>query len=279
MTPSLFTIESYLGGDEWFHFARKELTHQRPARPHYHDYFEVFLVERGQAWHVVNGIEQRLTPGTVVFMRPSDVHAIAAERGTCQIINIMFRTETAEHLVTRYADAFAGRFFWSPGLLPATTTLAGPRIERAINTMLELQTTHRRLELIEEFLMTLLVRVVDLPSKSGEKLPGWLVDACTRAREPEVFRLGAAALVAEAGRGHEHVCRAMKAHLGLTPTAYINRIRMEQAALMLASSNAPIADVALACGIENLSHFYRTFRRHYGRTPRSYRQEHGRSPF
>ncbi|MDJ1017507.1 MAG: AraC family transcriptional regulator [Paracoccaceae bacterium] len=279
MTPSLFTIASYIGDNEWFHFARKELTEQRPVQPHYHDYFEVFLVERGQAWHSVNGIEQRLQTGSIVFVRPDDVHAIAASKGTCRIINIMFRIETAEHLVARYSDAFEGRFFWSPGLLPTVAALTGPRIERAINTMLELQTTHRRLELIEEFLMTLLVRVVDLPETSGAKLPGWLVDACARAREPEVFRVGASALVAEAGRGHEHVCRAMKAHLGLTPTAYINRIRMEQAALMLASSNAPIADVALACGIENLSHFYRTFRGHYGRTPRSYRQEHGRSPF
>ncbi len=279
MKGQLFTIASYIGDHEWFHFARKELTEQRPVSPHFHDFFEVFLVERGQAWHSVNGIEQRLKTGSIVFMRPSDVHAIAAAEGTCQIINIMFRIETADHLAHRYADAFEGRFFWSPGLLPATTTLAGPRIERAINTMLELQTIHRRLELIEEFLMTLLVRVVDLPEKSGDKLPDWLIHACTRAKEPEVFRIGASALVAEARRGHEHVCRAMKMHLGLTPTAYINRIRMEQAALMLASSNAPIADIALACGIENLSHFYRTFRGHYGRTPRSYRQEHGHSPF
>ncbi len=278
MGPRLYSIGSYIGPNDWFHFARKTLDETRPEFLHFHDYHELFLVEKGSAWHSVNGIEQSLGSGALVFVRPGDVHAIAAARGErCQIINVMFRNEIAAHLEDRYSGEFGGRYFWSPSVLPATYVLSGPRMERAINTAQELQTAHRTLVRIEEFLLTLMVRVVDIPDHPGGRLPDWLVAACNEARDPDVFRGGAAALVAVAGRGHEHVCRAMKRHLGLTPTAYINRIRMEQAALMLATSNLPVPDVAFSCGIENLSHFYRIFRRHYGSTPRAYRLEHRKS--
>ena len=47
---------------------------------------------------------------------------------------------------------------------------------------------------------------------------------------------------------------------------------MEHAARMLAGSDDSISQIALECGLENLSHFYRMFRGHYALTPRAYRR-------
>ena len=77
--------------------------------------------------------------------------------------------------------------------------------------------------------------------------------------------------------GHEHVCREMQRHLGVSPTAYVNRLRMEHAAMRLGDSKLPVEDIARTCGIENLSHFYRLFRQHYGTTPKKYRTTANRS--
>ena len=190
----------------------------------------------------------------------------------------MFWPETAEHLGARYATEFSGRFFWQDGPFPESHLIRGPRMERAINSALELQGSLRSLVRIEEFLLTLLTRVIDYEAALPRSAPRWLIAACTAARTKEVFQKGASGFVEAAGRGHEHVCRETRRHLGLSPSEVVNRIRMEHAAMQLGGSSSPVEEIARDCGIENLSHFYKLFRFHYGTTPRSYRLRHFSDP-
>ena len=279
MKTRTFHIDSYIARDEAFHFARKALDQRRPPFLHRHDYYEVFLVERGSTQHLINGRTEQLGKGAIVFIRPDDAHAFRAEKGTgCQIINVMFRAETADHLQNRYGAEIGPRFFWRDGPMPDIYHLSGPRIERAVNSSLELQQSRRSLARIEQFLLYFMTRVVDYVASLPADTPRWLVAACQASRSPEVFRNGAAGFVEAAGRGHEHVCRIARRHLGLSPSAYVNRIRMEYAAMHLGSSDTPVADIAADCGIENLSHFYKLFREHYGNTPRQYRVLHRVNP-
>jgi transcriptional regulator GlxA family with amidase domain len=50
------------------------------------------------------------------------------------------------------------------------------------------------------------------------------------------------------------------------------RLRIEQAQRLLAQRDVPLAQVALACGFANQSHFTQAFKRQLGLTPRAYRQ-------
>lgn len=45
---------------------------------HYHDFYEVFLVTYGKAVHSINHSQQLLSQGSLVFIRPNDVHSYAA---------------------------------------------------------------------------------------------------------------------------------------------------------------------------------------------------------
>jgi AraC family cel operon transcriptional repressor len=279
MKTHLFKLESYISEAEQFHFTRKSLEPREPSFLHRHDYFELFLVERGATQHYLGTQKEVLERGAMVFIRPDDAHAFrAVGKNGCQIINLMFRRETAAHLRDRYASELEGRFFWSYEPRPETHLLRGPRMERAINSALELQTSRRTLARVEQFLLFLMTRVVDYSATLPTGSPHWLVTACTSARQPEVFREGVSGFVEISGRGHEHVCRSLKKHLGIAPSAYINRIRMEHAAMCLASGDAPFSEIANDCGIENLSYFYRLFREHYGTTPRKYRLRHRNDP-
>jgi AraC family cel operon transcriptional repressor len=279
MKTRLFRLDSYISHSEQFHFARKHLEPREPPFLHRHDYFELFLVERGATWHLFGGQRDLLERGAMVFVRPDDAHAFCADaEAGCQIINLMFRIETARHLEQRYAAELGQRFFWSAEAKPETHLLRGPRLERAINSAHELQTSRRTLARVEQFLLYIMTRVVDYSATLPSGTPHWLVTACTSARQPEVFRDGVPGFVKISGRGHEHVCRSLKKHLGMAPSAYINRIRMEHAAMRLGSEDASFDEIAADCGIENLSYFYRLFREHYGTTPRKYRLRHLADP-
>jgi len=280
MEHETFFMRSYIRDEEAFHFARKHLARRFPAKAHDHDFFEVFLIESGQTAHWINGVTQTLEPGQLVFMRPGDRHAFKAHRTQgCQIINVMFRTETAAHLVDRYAETIDGRFFASTAELPEINNLGPVRFERAVNVAQQLKTAHRTLARIEEFLLTLINRVADVSSRADAMAPTWFVAGCSAAHSPEVFRGGSAAFIEACGRSHEHVCRTTKEQLGLTPTQYVNQIRIEHAAHVLRSDDVPVETLAVQCGFENTGYFYRLFRQIYGTTPRSYRLMHQKSPF
>lgn len=275
-----FSIDSYMSQGEAFHFARKPLAKRFPQAAHDHDFFEVFLIEDGRATHWINGVTQMVEAGHLVFVRPSDTHAFRADRTRgCQIINVMFRMETAAHLVARYADTVAGRFFDARGPLPEVHPLGPARFARAVNVAEQLQTADRSLARIEEYLLVLINRVAHITSGVTATTPRWFAEACNAAQSPEVFRLGAAGLVAASGRSQEHVCRTCKTVTGFTPSEYVNRIRVEHAARLLRSTEDPVDDVIAQAGFENISYFYRLFRAQIGMTPRAYRLANSRDPF
>ena len=280
MRHETFHIDSYIGPDEAFHFARKHLARRFPDKAHDHDFHEVFLIEDGRTQHWINGEYQVLAPGQMMFLRPQDRHAFKADRTLgCRIINVMFRNETASHLLNRYRDSIGDRFFASQARLPELHNLGPGRFERAVNVAQQLKTSERTLARIDEFLLTLINRVADVTSRVDLLAPPWFSAACSAAHSPEVFRGGAAAFIAICGRSHEHVCRTSHALLGVTPTQFVNRIRVEHAAHLLRSDDMAIETVAHQCGFENTGYFYRLFRDRYGATPRQYRLLHQKNPF
>lgn len=279
MTIRLFQLETYLAPDEAYHVAHKTLDAASPPFHHRHDFYELFLIEQGETMHWINGRRETLSRGALCFIRPDDTHAFQSKRDEpCRIFNVMFRSETADHLMRRYGAELGTRFIWKPDTDPETFVLTGPRLERAVNSFGELQHARRTLAQIEQFLLYVMTRVIDHSIVAPDAAPQWLANACIAARSPEVFRHGVAGFVRAAGRGHEHVSRVTRQHLGMSPTEYLTRIRMEHAALRLASTDAPIADIATDCGIENLSHFYKKFRSAYGTTPKRYRKRHRLDP-
>lgn len=278
--PARFRLATYMAPGDAFHVTQKPLAREGQAPLHCHDYFEVFYVDEGTCRHEVNGGVEALEPGALVFIRPDDRHALSSDGPcTCQITNLMIRPETADHLEQRYAEDLSQRFFWSPEPSPVCLSLAPERRARLVSAFHSLQTGARSLARVEAFLMSLMVDYADLPEQAIPALPHWLARACDAARQPEVYRQGAAGLVEAAGRGHEHVCRQMKRHFGLTPSAYVNRIRMEQAGVLLAVGDRPLADVAADVGLENMSHFHRLFRAHHGVTPGAYCARSRIAPF
>jgi AraC-like DNA-binding protein len=80
-----------------------------------------------------------------------------------------------------------------------------------------------------------------------------------------------AELAAIAGLSVYHFARAFKQTAGVTPHHYLVRRRVERAQEMLASSELPLSEVALATGFSDQSHLARLFRQLVGMTPGQFR--------
>ncbi|WP_413702246.1 helix-turn-helix transcriptional regulator [Psychromonas sp. KJ10-10] len=69
----------------------------------------------------------------------------------------------------------------------------------------------------------------------------------------------------------ETIIRNFKKHLGISPKAYLNNVRIEQSKSLLQQGH-PIIDVALQLGFNDQSHFHKTFKNYCAMTPKQYQQ-------
>ena len=259
----------------FFHAARSLATRRNPVPLHGHDFAEIFWIDGGRAIHRINGRNVPLAAGDLVMMRPTDYHAFdPLIDQELQMTNIAFPAETYHFLRKRYFPGIAWAF-WSREQTPFSLHLEPVQRER-FNRWADIlaQSPQRRIH-IERFLIDVLT---DLTSKDEDTIPrdipDWLSHACHEIHKPENFSKGVSFFLKLANRSREHVARSCKESLGMSPTEYVNEIRMVYAARQLEMSNRSILEIALDCGIENLSHFYKLFRKRHGMPPRLYKIGH-----
>jgi AraC family transcriptional regulator len=81
-----------------------------------------------------------------------------------------------------------------------------------------------------------------------------------------------AALARECGLSVTHFARAFRASTGTSPHAWLIERRLDQSKSLLRQRSASLAEVALACGFADQSHFTRTFARRAGVSPGQWRR-------
>ncbi|MEM1271083.1 MAG: response regulator, partial [Bacteroidota bacterium] len=73
------------------------------------------------------------------------------------------------------------------------------------------------------------------------------------------------------GQSRRTLYRRLKQLTGETPHAFIQRLRIERACVLLKTENATVSEIAYAVGFRSVSHFSQVFRHQLGRSPTAYR--------
>ena len=125
---------------------------------------------------------------------------------------------------------------------------------------------------LEGLALELLARAGRAGAQSRDSDPRWVEAVRDRvhATTPRVVTLHE--LGAAVGRHPAHVARAFRQEYGTSVTAYARTLRLEWATIAVATTEDPIARIALDAGFADQSHFTRSFRRHHGVTPARYRE-------
>jgi AraC-like DNA-binding protein len=74
------------------------------------------------------------------------------------------------------------------------------------------------------------------------------------------------------GLSDDYLTSCFHKELGLTPVAYLNRYRIQQARHLLKNTHKSITEIALDVGFSGSSYFSRIFRRETGMAPEVYRR-------
>jgi AraC-like DNA-binding protein len=104
------------------------------------------------------------------------------------------------------------------------------------------------------------------------------LDRATRyCRDHFREQLGVKQMAGEAGMSREHFSRVFARRTGQTPAAFLQNLRLTEAAGLLRDTHLPLHEIALRSGFYSARHLMRAFQRVYGKSPSWLRRNAGRS--
>ncbi|MDC7234011.1 MAG: AraC family transcriptional regulator [Spirochaetales bacterium] len=134
----------------------------------------------------------------------------------------------------------------------------------------------------EMFLLSLLIQLKSLPSLNeidlsksiDEKNEIWSIeDLIEHIRIQFDNPLSLDEMASRCALNASYLSRSFKIKTGTTIFAYLNRVRIEKACLLLRNSSLTITEIAFSVGYNNISFFNRMFKRAMSVTPGEYRRK------
>ncbi|MDD6914713.1 MAG: AraC family transcriptional regulator [Eubacteriales bacterium] len=270
MNYRILQKENFFEPNALFHYSEVNESENRGF--HTHTFFEIILTLSDNYRHYINETKLILLPHSLIFVRADDIH-----------MNLF--PDIAQHHIQFLIDKnemFS--FFKYLNDTKLTETLLNAPISPTVNLnsydyrkvmklfdRINLLNADNRDEVnlyCKKVLICLFTDYFSNYSTALDKeIPAWLNDALEITNSQKLFIEGINKLVETSGKSYEHLSRCMKEYLNLTPSEYINDLRINYAANLCRNTNQPITDICYSCGFNNISYFYSLFNKKYGCTP------------
>lgn len=239
---------------------------------HFHLDYHIGLVTEGVQRQRFRGKSVLIGPGCVSLMPPGEIHdgVIDSASGytlrTFRLSSELLGSVAEELSDTQREPVLSGALLEDPELAMQLVRLFD--VMRAADDAASLAVQSEWLRLMN--LMLTRSRALVPQQTSGALSPvqwGQVRDYCF-AHLSEKITLDALAALCDLGRFQ--FLRQFKQTIGMTPHAWLLRLRLEHACALLSRSSLTIAEVAQGVGFYDQSHFNRAFRQAFGVAPSNY---------
>jgi AraC family transcriptional regulator len=231
--------------------------------PHAHEASFFDFVIEGACTEILGGQTRSRGRSTLAFHPAGEVHSSCwhGPEPRC------FQIEVAPSLLDRvrpYAP-FVDRPAYYPG---GTPNLLAARLYdefRHADELSPLATEGLTLELLAACAR-------QAARQSERRPPRWLRSVLDLLREKFSERLTVASMADSVGVHPAHLARVFRRFQGCTVGDHVRQLRVEFACRRLATTDAPLVEIALAAGFSDQSHFSNTFKRLRGESPAAFRK-------
>jgi len=242
---------------------------------HSHPYPSLLYITSGEGGCRLDGQEMVLLPDQVVWIPPDFQHETFDQPGSpLSIYSIGFSDELGllAPKVRKALDRAKG-----PMELPVYAT---KQIHLLLRSLLHEQT--QRAPLFEEAMASILTRILILIVRNVDRPPSRESTRNGLQRVKEVLRdirenihephsLAEASRMAHLSqRQFSNLCHQIE---GDNFISFLNGLRIERAVQLLKESSLPVSSIAFEVGFEDLSTFYRAFKKSQGLPPRDLRKK------
>lgn len=239
---------------------------------HTHDFYEFFLILQGEFEERINGKSILLGKRQMHVLRPEDCHyLVCTNRYEKNILrNIAVEKEYFEKCLKEMGIEKSEVLFNSFELDEIAFANYKVKTNLLIESTYNEDTNHF---LFQNIFSDLLICGL-LQKKKSPDMPKWLEYAYVEIGKNKDYVEGLSKLIELSGKSQEHFTREFKKYYKITPSDYINHLRLQEAASLLHTCDEKIIDIMYQCGFNNLAYFNRLFKARYGIPPREYRATH-----
>jgi AraC-like DNA-binding protein len=241
----------------------------QPFPNHFHEYYVLGFVERGERCLLCKNREYAVQKGDILLFNPGDNHAcVQSDEGTLDYRGFNLSKDT----MLDWAEEVTGRREL-PGF--SRNVLKDEELSCYLRPLHE-QVMQGSREFDKEenllLLLSLLLQRYGQRFESGVPACREEIDrACALMEEHFAQRIGLEQICRHVGLSKSTLLRAFTKSKGITPYRYLENIRIGQAKKLLEQGVSPV-EAALRTGFSDQSHFANFFSRFIGLTPGVYRE-------
>lgn len=241
---------------------------------HTHNYHEFMLVLSGSILHKFNNESEVLTEHQLCFIRANDIHSISTYANDKSFLfNIGIPTALFDKVIDFY-DIDSTFLFSSKKPITVSLSIKDyTNLIRKIDNFSKIDYGELHGKLFKNLLAELIFLLIT-PNKSGASItylpytPNWILQLIAQMKQPEYFIEGLPKLLSLTNYSQEYLTRSFRKYLNLTPTQYINSLRLSYAKKLIIEDNVPIVDACYKSGFNCEGYFYKEFKKMFSMTPR-----------
>ena len=265
-----------------FELYRYRSTYMNEVALHHHDFYEVYLLLRGQVSYIVENHLYKMRPGDILLISPLELHQarIAADAEPYERFVLWIARSYLEHLSTPRTSltrCFDTSVATHTNLLRVGGA-KGAQMRASIERLCGLRNSkdYGSDLLAQSALVELMIGLNRAAEERGDSRPlgtsDQVVDAVLHyINEHYSETMTLDQLAEKFFISKYHLLRKFDAQVGTTVHRYILQKRLLNAKQLLAGG-VPPNEVCQYCGFGDYANFYRAFKAEYNQTPRQYIQ-------
>lgn len=283
------TADAFMAANELVGFLIAE--QPRSVALHYHDFFEFAVVIQGNGTHYAGDRHHPVHRGTAILIPPGAIHGYQLGEDLV-VYNCFVRAEATQFdLPWLRRDDFLGRLFAGAdrAVTDGTEGSSEPVIvcldESGLQSCLahfdaiRTRPAHERSEAYDLGHLLLALDVLGRRVRTERpdlrtidpRAPAIVTTAVELIERDLQRHWGLAELAAALCVGQFHLARSFRRWVGQSTGEFANRLRAERAALLLTTTDDPVASIGVEVGWDDPAYFARRFRQQTGISPRLYR--------
>ncbi|QEW32354.1 HTH-type transcriptional activator RhaS [Erwinia billingiae] len=241
---------------------------------HHDDFHEIVIVEQGAGIHIFNGEPRPLCGGCVCFVRNHDRH-LYENTDKLILTNVLYRGPEAFRFVTGFQHLLPQE---CEGNYPSHWRIGNKVLAQAKALIDDLGKSpdgadwEYQAEQEMRFMQLLVLLRRGCSELPGDDQDGRMRGLLNWLAEHFSEEIDWEALATRFSLSLRTLHRQLKQQTGSTPQRYLNQLRLLQARHLLRHSEMRITDIAYQCGFGDSNHFSTLFKREFGTSPRTIRQ-------
>lgn len=252
---------------------------------HRHNYLELMYVYSGKMTHHIENKAIVINQGELLLLNQNIEHSIEYCNEDDIIFNFIIRPEFLEFLATMIEDEneinqFIFNALYSMEnngeyLVFKMAQIARIRndVESIITALYQSETTTLTLKLLVGLLLSDLMYYPEtIETFSANSFDLVVLSGIYKYIETNYQNATLRELSQKISQPDYKICKIVKKMTGKTFKALVQDVRLNKAAILLRTTDLPVASIINEVGYDNMTYFYKIFTQKYGTKPKDYRQ-------